>query len=205
MDGVTQFFGNIFSHISALPFGQLIVIALGVYGGLMAVYAALCALSPRLRSVSKKPVLHFITVFSVVFLALLLIEMSMNEALFFAALFWLAGYLYYGALCALARPRARTAPRPSNYVSSLPPRAAPREVPREVPPAANSGVRLDHALSIADKLLLKPLSRADRQELEKIKTTLTVIQVKGNPTAQEGEIINGQFNALVKLMAKYGY
>ena len=66
-------------------------------------------------------------------------------------------------------------------------------------------MRLDHALSIADKLLLKPLSRADRQELEKIKTTLTVIQVKGNPTAQEGEIINGQFNALVKLMAKYGY
>ncbi|MGN0805829.1 MAG: hypothetical protein ACI4MC_02215, partial [Candidatus Coproplasma sp.] len=70
-------------------------------------------------------------------------------------------------------------------------------------PAVQSGVRLDHALSIADKLLLKNLGRGDRQELEKIKTALTVLKVKGTLTAQEGENLNETFNTLLKLMAKY--
>ena len=73
----------------------------------------------------------------------------------------------------------------------------------QTPPAATSVVRLEHALSIADKLLLKNLGRGDRQELEKIKTALTVLKVKGILSAQEGEALNEMFNALLKLMAKY--
>ena len=84
----------------------------------------------------------------------------------------------------------------------LPQPAAKSLVPVTAP-AAQSVVRLDHALSIADKLLLKTLGRGDRQELEKIKTSLTVLKVKGELTPQDGEALNEMFNALLKLMAKY--
>lgn len=70
-------------------------------------------------------------------------------------------------------------------------------------PAAKSNVRLEHALSITEKLLLKSLGRGDRQELEKMRYTLNMLQAKGNLTPQEGEILNENFNALLKLMARY--
>lgn len=204
MDKISAFFEYLYSSLAAVPFGLLITIALGSAGGLMVLFVLFCALSQRLRAADKRPVFHFVNAFTAVFLALMLIQEEANRALFAAALFWLAGYLYYGALCALTRRSAAGATRSVNALSVVPVKSPAREE-RISAPAADSGVRLDHALAIADKLLLKQLARADRQELEKIKTTLTVIQIKGNPTPQESEIINDHFNTLLKLMAKYEY
>lgn len=204
MDAVQKFFGAVYSWLASVEFGRLVTITLCVYGALMLVYVLACAFSRSLRAAGKRPVFHFVNAFTALFFAELLIGMEVQAALFFAVLFWLAGYLYYGAVCALTRKKPAPQPRTSGVVSALPEHSRPRPSAQGVP-AANGSVRLDHALSIADKLLLKQLSRADRQELEKIKTNLTVLQVKGDPSPQEGEVINAQFASLLKLMSKYGY
>ncbi|MDE7076763.1 MAG: hypothetical protein K2O62_05530, partial [Clostridia bacterium] len=114
----------------------------------------------------------------------------------------------YGAL-SLFKARKKRAPAAEGTPVQAAVIASGRQVrqPQSAPvtdaPAAQSGVRLEHALSIADKLLLKNLGRGDRQELEKIKIALTVLKVKGVLSPQEGESLNEMFNALLKLMAKY--
>ena len=205
MENISLFFNRVYRALASVQFELLITVALCVYGGLAAVYALACLFSQKLRSVDKRPIFHFVNAFSVLFFALMLTGAQTAQALFFSAVFWLAGYLYYGAVCALARPvRAARQAVAANVVSSLARPSSRPAVRSALPrPAPADNVRLDHALSIADKLLLKNLARADRQELEKIKTSLTVIQVKGSPSPQESEIINSQFNALIKLMAKY--
>ena len=69
--------------------------------------------------------------------------------------------------------------------------------------SAKASVRLDHAMTVTDKLLAKSLGKSDRQELEKLKNTLVVLQMKGNLSTAETDILNDNFNALLKLMAKY--
>ena len=64
-------------------------------------------------------------------------------------------------------------------------------------------MKLDHAATVTDKLLQKNLAKSDRQELEKMKNTLAVLQIKGSLTPVESDILNDNFNALLKLMAKY--
>ncbi|MDE6373562.1 MAG: hypothetical protein K2L72_03595, partial [Clostridia bacterium] len=121
---------------------------------------------------------------------------------------WCVGYAAYGRVCrfngniAAADVSRAAAPVPEVRAAAQPAtRPAPARLAAQ--PAPQSAVRLDHALSIADKLLMKNLGRGDRQELEKIKTALTVLKVKGILSAQEGEALNEMFNALLKLMAKY--
>lgn len=204
MDGVKNFFGSIYTALSSVPFGWLVVTALCAYGGCMFVFAVMCACLPRLRASGKRPVFAFVNAFSAMFFALLLIELTVSNALFFTVLFWLAGYLYYGALCAFTRPAAPRA-HAVRLAASLLPQSARHRASAKALPAANAPVRLEHALNIADKLLAKQLSRTDRQELEKIKTSLTVLEIKGEPSPQEGEVINSQFASLLKFMSKYGY
>ena len=83
-----------------------------------------------------------------------------------------------------------------------PPRPQPNNVRQEIP-AAKSTVRLEHAISVTDRLLQKNLGKGDRQELEKLKNTLAVLQMKGTLTPSDSDILNDNFNALLKLMAKY--
>lgn len=204
MENITAFLDNLFTLLGSVSYGLLIAVALCVAGGLVVLFSLACYISPRLRAADKRPVLHFLNAYSAVFFALLLTGRTIERALFYAVVFWFVGYLYYGAVCALTRTGMGAPRRPVNVVSALP-EFAPAPVRKVEAPAADGSVRLDHALAIADRLLLKQLARADRQELEKIKTTLTVIQVKGSPSPKEGEIINAQFNALLKLMSKYDY
>jgi hypothetical protein len=70
-------------------------------------------------------------------------------------------------------------------------------------PAATADVRLDHALSITDRLLAKTLTKGDRGEVEKIRSYLSVLSIKGTLSPEEGEALNESFNTLLKLMAKY--
>ncbi len=99
----------------------------------------------------------------------------------------------------------KEAPAAQIALSSLPaiPAVQPSKAARtEITPAKNS-VRLEHAISVTDKLLCKNLGKSDRQELEKLKNTLAVLQMKGTLSPTESDILNDNFNALLKLMAKY--
>lgn len=90
----------------------------------------------------------------------------------------------------------------ANSIPLQPIKAAQREPQAQIP-AAKSSVRLEHAIAVTDKLLTKNLAKSDRQELEKLKNTLAVLKIKGTLNPTEADILNENFNALLKLMAKY--
>ncbi len=203
MDKLGQYFRQAFAFLYSVPFDRLVLIALCAFGGVFVLAAALCIFSKRVRRADKRPLLFLLNAFTAAMAALFSTGFEPAQTLFWSALFWLAGYILYGLVLALSRRGVAPVARPANVVSSLPVRTSERHEAPSGLPAAKSAVRLEHALSIADKLLLCQLSRSDRQELEKIKTTLTVLQIKGNLTPQEGEILNDNFNAILKLMAKY--
>ncbi len=208
MESVTEFFKTIFNQFGGADFALLAVIDLSAFG--FVVLAALfgCIFSKRLRAHDKRVFMWVVNAFAAVTLAVFLTEFTFENSLAAAVAVWLVGFLVYGLLSLFKVKRAGNAEKVQQPVSNVtvaqsrPPR--PSQPVQAVPqPVVNSEVRLEHALSISDKLLLKNLGRGDRQELEKIKTALTVLKVKGVLSAQEGESLNEMFNALLKLMAKY--
>lgn len=209
MEAVTKFFAGILSQLDKASFALLAVIDFSAFGAIFVLALVGCIFSDRLRAHSKRGFFHIVNIFSALTLVVFLTEFTLAQSVAVSAVFWCAGYLLYGVLNVFKvkrAPLAQSAPAPV----SAPPQPAAGQVRRapmpqteQTPPAATSVVRLEHALSIADKLLLKNLGRGDRQELEKIKTALTVLKVKGILSAQEGEALNEMFNALLKLMAKY--
>lgn len=208
MESVTVFFKNIFDQFSGANFPLLAIIDLSAFAA-MAIAALLgCIFCKRLRAQSKAAFMWLVNAFTAVTLAVFLTEFPLEKSVAAAVAVWLAGYIIYGVIKSLKVKGGGKENVAGASVSGIPvmqSRPARPPQPAQVPlqPAINSGVRLEHALSIADKLLLKNLGRGDRQELEKIKTALTVLKVKGVLSAQEGEALNDMFNALLKLMAKY--
>ncbi len=205
MENVTQLINRAFGYLSSVDFGLLVVLDFGAFAVIFAVVLISSLASQRLRSAPKRAFFHLVNLFSAVTLAVFCSEYSLAQSVAATAIFWCIGELAYGLLCAISKPK-RPAPEPvgtpvpvATATTSVP--VAPVRAPAV--PAAQSGVRLEHALSITDKLLLKNLGRGDRQELEKIKTSLTVLKVKGILSPQEGETLNETFNALLKFMAKY--
>ncbi len=187
-----------------LNFGLLVTVDLAAFGAVMVFTLIFCALSPSVRRSDKRPLLHLVNLFTALTLAIFASAFPLVQAVAAAALFWFIGYVFYGAVCALFKVKKRNAV--SEDCAPVPVvRVGERDVRpvQQAVPAVQTGVRLEHALSISDKLLLKTLGRSDRQELEKIKTALTVYKVKGSLSPQEGEALNDMFNALLKLMAKY--
>lgn len=206
---VTNFFKNVLAQLNNADFGLLIIIDLAAFGATVAAALVACLVSRKVRAHDKRSFIYAVNAFTALTLAICLTEFSLVQSVAASAVFWCAGYLIYGALSLFKVRKKRVAvPQvaPVNTVSvNAPVRSErPRQTaPADVEPASQSGVRLEHALSIADKLLMKNLGRGDRQELEKIKTALTVLKVKGVLSPQEGEALNEMFNALLKLMAKY--
>lgn len=204
MNGINSFFNRAYIALSELKPDLLMLVALCAYGGIFFVALVGCAASVRIRAADKRPFLSFTNAFTAIIFAVFMLQFELAPSALFAALFWCAGYVLYGLLCALTKKPKEVRAVSVQTVSAMQPYSPP---PKENfyadVPAAKTGVRLEHALSIADKLLLKNLGKGDRQELEKMKTTLTVMHVKGSLTPQEGEILNDNFNALLKLMAKY--
>lgn len=208
MEGVTQFFKNIFDQFCGADFALLVLIDLAAFG--VVALAALfgCIFSKRLRAHDKRAFMWAVNAFTAVTLAVFLTEFTLEKSVAAAAAIWLVGFVEYGALLLFKVKSAESGKNVQAPVSNVPvsqgrPQRSVPPVQAAPQPAVNSVVRLEHALSIADKLLLKNLGRGDRQELEKIKTALTVLKVKGVLSAQEGEALNEMFNALLKLMAKY--
>ena len=208
MENVTEFFKNLLNQFSGANFALLAVIDLSAFG--VVVLAALlgCIISKKLRAHDKRAFMWVVNAFTAVTLAVFLIGFTLEKSLAAAITVWLVGYIAYGVLLLLkgkGKGKVERVQQPASNVTVIQGRPTRPVQPAQVAPqpAVNSVVRLEHALSIADKLLLKNLGRGDRQELEKIKTALTVLKVKGVLSAQEGEALNEMFNALLKLMAKY--
>ena len=209
MENVTEFFKNVLNQFGGANFALLAIIDLSAFG-VVALAALLgCIFSKRLRAHDKRAFMWLVNAFAAVTLAVFLTEFTLAKSVAAAVAVWLVGFIVYGLLSVFKVKNKESANKMQAPVSNVsvmqsrparPAAQAPQAVPQ---PAVNSVVRLEHALSIADKLLLKNLGRGDRQELEKIKTALTVLKVKGVLSAQEGEALNEMFNALLKLMAKY--
>lgn len=218
MDTLSQFFHDVAKQLSEANFPLLLLIDLSAFGALFVIALLACIFSDRVRSHGKRAYLSAVNAFSAVTLAIFLTEFAIEQALAVTACFWLLGFLLYGVLCLFkenAQPdegvktqlqqvhQAHGVQSMSTGVQGMPINSARVQSANQPAPTAQTGVRLEHALSIADKLLLKNLGRGDRQELEKMKTALTVLKVKGILSVQEGEALNEMFNALLKLMAKY--
>ena len=204
---MSDFFNNIFSSLKNIPFDTLILTVWGSFGAIFVLSLALCIFTTKIKTASKRPFLCLVNAFTAVTLAAFLTANELPQSVLATALFWFAGYFAYGVLCFFTQP-ARPQPAAPVAISALP-AAVPQQkagagtVIRTDTPAAKSSLRLEHAISVTDKLLQKNLGKGDRQELEKLKNTLAVLQMKGTLSPAESDILNDNFNALLKLMAKY--
>lgn len=217
----TQFFNNLYGTLSKIPFDALIWFIWGAYIAIFAAVFILTLCSNKFGTFPKRPFFHLTNAFTAVTFSAFLSELGIPQALAATVIFWTVGYLLYGALCALTR---RSLNRKKEVIQSVvapsgpsPPSKTAREEVRfnrqvkEQPevrqqppaPAAKNCVRLEHAIAVTDKLLMKNLAKGDRLELEKLKNTLAVLKLKGTMNPAEAEILNENFNALLKLMAKY--
>lgn len=197
----SKFINSFYSSISSVPFDTLVWIILGSFAAITALTAIMCFALPKVRAADKRPYLCLVNAYTAVVLAAFLTKEPFEKSALAAVLFWCFGYFLYGALCFVTKPSKERNTTPST-VTMLPvrPVSAP---PRPDVPAAKSSVRLEHAISVTDRLLQKNLGKSDRQELEKLKSTLGVLQMKGELSPAESDILNDNFNALLKLMAKY--
>ena len=201
---MNEYFDKIF-NTTKIPFDLLIGI---IWGAFLLVFLAVIIgghFSKKIKGASKKPFLSFLNVFTALNFAAFLLKSEIPQAFFSSALFWIIGYILYGILCVLSRDKAKTRYSEGITLTELPaiPLKPAREVSPSPQPAAKSSVRLEHAISVTDKLLQKNLGKTDRQELEKLKNTLAVLQLKGTLSSAEADILNENFNTLLKLRAKY--
>lgn len=211
---------SVASAAANVPFATLLWIIWGTFIAIFVLSVTFCICLPAIRQASKRPFLCLLYAYTALTFALFLTVNAIEDAAFTACIFWIAGYLGYGLLCAISKRKTAcpaqvavcAVPAASNAfqpLPSAPPRTAtPTPVPQRERTAAGTfmpknNVRLEHAIAVTGKLLEKNLGKTDRQELEKLKNTLEVLKVKGSLTPAEGEILNENFNTLLKLMAKY--
>lgn len=202
MEDIVLFFNNVFEEFARADFALLLLIDVGAFAFISVVAVFACIFSQRVRSTNKRPFLYLVDMFTALTLIVFLIRYTLPQAVAAAAVFRCIGIVIYGIL-RLFKPKERVIFEASGDTIQSTVHSPMAERPPASLPMVQPGVRLDHALSIADKLLVKNLGRGDRQELEKIKTSLTILKVKGTLTPQEGESLNETFNTLLKLMAKY--
>lgn len=205
-----NFFGILADFAGKFSFDAVVWFTWGTFAAVFAAALTLTLACPWLRKAGKKPFLCLVNCYAVITAELFLTQTSLSRAVFVSGVFWLAGYLCYGILCALSRIKTRRPPAQIAATATVcPPAQAFYKTPSQTPPdgrdlsAAKNNVKLEHAAAVTERLLEKNLGKSDRQQLEKLKTTLEVLRVKGELTPAEGEMLNENFNALLKLMAKY--
>lgn len=214
----TNFIQSVMQAAAGLPFNTLLWTVWGSFIAIFVLCLALGAFIPNVRRAPKKPFLCLVYAYTALTLATYLTVSKLEEAAFAACIFYIAGYACYGLLCALFKNKsAEEYPAPVAMCATAPAVQPVLPVPPPVPPQnpnkrertaagtfmPKNNVRLEHAIAVTDKLLQKNLGKSDRQELEKLKNTLHVLKIKGSLTPAEGEILNENFNTLLKLMAKY--
>ena len=205
---------NLAALAAQIPFETVKWLIWGSFIAIFVLSLTLTVFLPHVRAASKRPYLCLLYAYTALDFALFLTAYRIEDAAFCACIFWIAGYLGYGVLCALNKRRANSAPaqvaacaapsiaapQPTGTSASSGPKNLKTVSPNTV---ARNNVRLEHAIAVTSRLLDKNLGKSDRQELEKLKNTLEVLKVKGSLTPAEGEILNENFNTLLKLMAKY--
>ena len=205
----TGFFENFYNFFINLQTDTVIMIIWGAYLALyIAVFIAnMC--SAKIKRASKRPFLSLTNAFTALTLSAFLLRYELVPSLSVSILFWAVGYVLYGSLCAFTKKSEKRVPayavQPSAVDTVIPqqPIRASKAEPQAHVPVAKNTVRLEHAVAVTDNLLTKNLAKSDRQELEKLKNTLAVLKIKGTLNPAEADILNDNFNALLKLMAKY--
>ncbi len=203
----SDFFNKVYGFFDSLPFDTLIYFVWGSYLAvfLITLIATIC--SAKFKAASKKPFLCLTNAYAAVTLAAFLLKCNFGQSLTATIVFWVVGYILYGSLCAFTRKYISRKERVVQAAAATPipvqPVRAMRTEAHAQGPAAKNGVRLEHAVAVTDKLLTKNLAKSDRQELEKLKNTLAVLKIKGTLNPTEADILNENFNTLLKLMAKY--
>lgn len=204
---MANFFNNFYAWFDTLPFDTLIYFIWGSYLAIFLVSVIVTLCSKRFRAASKKPFLCLTNAYAAVSLAAFMLQCNLAQSLTATVTFWVVGYILYGALCAFTvkSENRKKAVQTAATEPAIPvqPMRAMRAEPQAQVPAAKNGIRLEHAVAVTDKLLTKNLAKTDRQELEKLKNTLAVLKIKGSLNPVEADILNDNFNALLKLMAKY--
>ncbi len=198
----SRFIEKLYSSVTSVSFDALVWIILGTFLGITALILILVFAVPKIRSADKRPYLCLVNAYTAVVLAAFLSRQTLAQSALAAVIFWCFGYFLYGVFCFISKP-AKEETTQISTLNYLPTRQGQMTPPRTDVPAAKSSVRLEHAMSVTDRLLQKNLGKSDRQELEKLKTTLSVLQTKGTLSPAESDILNENFNALLKLMAKY--
>lgn len=193
---------KLYSMFSSVPFDTLVWVVCGTYAGIFLLSLLGCAFSKKIRAAEKRPFLSLTNAYSALVLAVFLIKQPFAQSVLVAVLFWVAGYILYGALRAASSGKKPAPQAQKEVLLSSMPVSLPKNMRAEVP-AAKTNVRLEHAVSVTEKLLSKNLGKTDRMELEKLKNTLAVLQMKGALSPVESDILNENFNMLLKLMAKY--
>lgn len=201
----TKFINIIYSAVSSIPFDALIWSVFGSFAAIFLVTLICTVKVKAIKYATKIPYLCLVNIFTALTLAAFLTKNGFAHSVFAAVIFWCAGFLSYGLICALSKKRKVKSAVRDIALAAAPAtvQVAPPAAKRAEVPAAKSSVRLEHAMSVTDRLLAKNLGKGDRQELEKLKNTLAVLQLKGTLSPAESDILNDNFNALLKLMAKY--
>ena len=202
MHMLEQSFNDFFNSLSKVPLNTLLIVVWGTFGALFAAALIACFLSPKIKATNKRPYLALVNAYTALTLASYLTAEDLLKSVLATSLFWFAGYFSYGILCFFTKEK-QPVPAPVT-ISAMPVQVnkTAQVMPTDTP-AAKSNVRLEHAISVTENLLQKNLGKSDRQELEKLKSTLDILQMKGTLTPTEADILNDNFNALLKLMAKY--
>ena len=165
---------SIYSSVSSVPFDTLVWIIIGSFAAITVLTLIMCFALPKIRAAEKRPYLCLVNAYTAVVFAAFLIKEPLAQSALASAIFWCFGYLFYGLLCFVSKPAVKQEASPSPI--TLLPTRSPAIAPRADVPAAKSSVRLEHAMSVTDRLLQKNLGKSDRQELEKLKSTLSVLQ-----------------------------
>ena len=203
-------FKSFYGWFDSLPFDTLIYFIWGSYLAIFLVAFVATLTSKKFKAATKRPFLCLTNAYAAISLAAFMLKCSFAQSITATVTFWVVGYILYGALCAFTKQYAyrkakvAQAATVDTPIPVQPMRAMRNDMPAQAQiPAAKNGVRLEHAVAVTDQLLTKNLAKTDRQELEKLKNTLAVLKIKGSLNPTEADILNDNFNALLKLMAKY--
>ena len=199
----SQNINKIYSSLSSVAFDTLMWIVWGSFAAIFAATIISCFLSHKIKAASKRPYLCLVNAYAALTLASFLTANELPQSILAAVLFWCVGYVTYGALCMITPKQIEEKPVSQLALTAMPVQPQKAVAARTETSPAKSSVRLEHAITVTDKLLQKNLGKGDRQELEKLKNTLAVLQMRGTLSPSEADILNDNFNALLKLMAKY--
>ena len=198
-----EIIAKINNFVALIPFDTLVWVVWDTYAAIFVISLISTLVSQRAKSAEKKPFLALTNAYTGVNLAVFLLKCPLAPSIIAAVLFWVIGYIFYGILCFCSVKKESKKVVKSSAAIPVQSAYTPPARPVNAPPAAKSSIKLEHAVSVTDSLLAKNLAKSDRHELEKLKNTLAVFQIKGTLTPAESDILNENFNALLKLMAKY--